>query len=149
MNMVRIGAAVAMAVGIGGPAEASEAAGKIVEEARADCAAFDSGVLSTTDRTVLSVDLTGDGRPDDLVDTSEFSCSSAASLYCGTGGCSLFAVVDETVTNFLVKDWKIVTWADEPILLLAVHGAECGGTNLRRCFKAVVWSEGAFRSLDE
>ncbi len=52
-----------------------------------------------------------------------------------------------TVRRFHAEGWRVITWDSLPILLLAVHGSECGGTNLRRCFRAVVWSEGAFRSI--
>ena len=131
------------------PASASEAASTIVDQARRDCKSFENGVLDTTEQTISLVDLTGDGRPEDIVDASQFSCSTAASLFCGTGGCLITVIVNATPFEFLAKGWKVIQWDNQPILLLAVHGSECGGTNLRRCYKAVVWSEDGFQSVGQ
>jgi len=131
------------------PAAASEAVGLVVDQAHQDCESFENGVLSMTEQTISLADLTGDGRSEEIVDASQFSCSTAASLFCGTGGCSITVIVNETAFDFLAKGWKIVQWGDQPILLLTVHGSECGGTNLRRCYRAVVWSEDGFRSVGE
>jgi hypothetical protein len=129
------------------PAIASDAANKVVDQARKDCKSFENGILKTTKQTITLTDLTGDGRPEEIVDASQFSCSTAASLFCGTGGCSITIIVNGKPFDFLAKGWKIVKWSDRPILLFAIHGSACGGTNLRRCYQAVVWSEGGFRSI--
>lgn len=130
-------------------AGASDTGDAIIQQARQDCQSFENGVLEITDNPISRVDLTGDGQPDELVDSRAFSCSSAASLFCGTGGCSLTAIVGGSTTEFQAKGWRIVDWDRQPILLLAVHGSECGGTNLRRCYNAMVWSESAFRSVGQ
>lgn len=130
-------------------AGASDAGDAIIQKARQECQSFENGVLEITDKAITRVDLTGDGEPDELVDSRAFSCSSAASLFCGTGGCSLTAIVGGSTTEFLAKGWRIVDWDGQPVLLLAVHGSECGGTNLRRCYNAMAWSEGAFRSVGQ
>ena len=128
------------------PSLASDAADQVVEQARQDCQAFENGVLETTDDAVTLVDLTADGQPNEIVDAAGFRCSTG-NLFCGTGGCSLTVLVDETPTEFLAKAWRVIEWGSLPILLLEVHGSACGGTNLRSCFEAVVWSEGGFRSV--
>jgi len=126
---------------------ASETVEGVIAQARADCRSFENGTLTVAENAIVQADLTGDGRPEEIVDSREFTCSSAASLFCGTGGCTVTVVAEGVARTFLAKAWRIVDWGSQPILLLAVHGSDCGGTNLRRCFEAVVWSEGGFRSL--
>jgi hypothetical protein len=121
-------------------------ADRVVESARADCRSLDNGSLKVGNQAVSAVDLTGDGRPEQLVDARGFTCSTSATLFCGTGGCAITIISGDTTTEFLAKAWKVVHWDDRPVLLLAVHGSECGGSNLRRCYRAVVWSEEGFRS---
>ncbi len=129
------------------PALAAETAERIIAQARADCRAFENGTLTLGENAVVQADLTGDGQPEEIVDSRAFTCSSAASLFCGTGGCTITVVADGTARAFLAKAWRTVDWDGQAILLLAVHGSDCGGTNLRRCYEAVVWSEDGFRSL--
>jgi hypothetical protein len=38
-------------------------------------------------------------------------------------------------------------WAEFKILLLDVHGSRCAANGVMRCFEALTWSEGAFRSV--
>ena len=134
------------------PALAEEPAGVegVIDEARARCAAFEGGTLTVTDTAIVATDLTGDGTRDAVVDGRGLRCSSAVSLFCGgTGGCEIALVAEGTVTPLLAKGWRVVDWAGDRIVLLQVHGSECGGTNLRRCYEALVWSEGAFRTVNE
>lgn len=149
--MIRFCLAILSAVLIlaGQPVLASDAGQRVIDQARADCRAFENGVLEGMEQAIAFADLTGDGKPEEIIDARRFSCSSAASLFCGTGGCSITVIVDERAVTFLAKDWKVITWSGQPILLLAIHGSDCGGTNLRRCFRALVWSEGDFRSVGE
>jgi heat shock protein HslJ len=129
-------------------ADARETVETVIERARADCHAFENGAFGMKDGTVTRSDLTGDGAPEAIVDAHGFTCSTAAALYCGTGGCPVTVVVDGSATAFLAKGWTIVQWGQDRILLMQVHGSRCGGTNLRRCFEAAVWSDGGFRSVD-
>ena len=128
------------------PATAQVTADTVLGEADAQCRAFENGVFSTTGDVLARIDLSGDGKPDTLVDGHGYRCSSG-NLYCGTGGCPLTLVVDGTRTDLMAKNWRVVDWGTQSVLLLRVHGVGCGGTNLRTCFEALVWSEGAFRSV--
>ena len=107
---------------------------------------IEDGIFEPRD-AVQPVDLTGDGVPETVVDESRFSCSSAASMYCGTGGCMVRAIVGDQTFSWLAKGWKVVDWAGDRILLMQIHGANCGGTNLRRCYEAVVWTDDHFASV--
>jgi hypothetical protein len=130
-------------------AAAETAEQKVMDEARKDCSSFENGVLATTRKAIPRIDLTGDGIPDTIIDSHEFRCSTSASMYCGTGGCSLWVIVGDTSYPYMAKGWKIVEWANSKILLLEVHGSECGGTNLRKCIRAEVWSDGGFYSVGD
>ncbi len=136
---------IGMAVATMAAAETAEQ--KVMEQARKDCSSFENGVLTTTRKAIPRIDLTGDGVPDTIIDAHEFRCSTAASMYCGTGGCSLWVIVGDKSYAYLAKGWKVVEWANLKVLLLEVHGSECGGTNLRKCVRAEVWSEGGFYSV--
>ncbi|WP_299749552.1 hypothetical protein [uncultured Tateyamaria sp.] len=125
----------------------AETVSDVLEGVRTDCASIENGQLTVQDGAVRQVDLTGDGVPDDIVELRLLSCSTAASLFCGTGGCGIAVIVDQRRFDFLVKAWEIVPFGQDIVLLFNVHGAECGGSNLRRCYEAKVWSEGDFRSV--
>ncbi|MXU64125.1 hypothetical protein [Oceanomicrobium pacificus] len=136
-----------LAIALG--ATAAQADGHIADilgEAEAACTSFENGTFDAGD-AVTMVDLDGDGTEDTIVDESRFACSSAASLYCGTGGCMVHALVGGTEGKWLAKGWKVVEWGEDRILLFAIHGANCGGTNLRRCYEAVVWNGEAFSTV--
>ena len=129
-----------------GSAMADVTADAVIDEADQQCQSFEQGVFHTTDDVLTRIDLSRDGTPDALVDGHGFRCSSG-NLYCGTGGCPLTLLVDGTRTDLLAKAWRVVDWGNHSVLLLQVHGSGCGGTNLRTCIEALVWSEGAFRSV--
>lgn len=118
-----------------------------LEAGRANCAAFENGAFELETGAITEIDLDGDGAADTVVEEAKFRCSSAASLYCGTGGCMIHLAVGGQVYSRLAKGWKAVEWAGDVIILLALHGSECGGTNLRRCYEAITWSEGGFKSV--
>lgn len=120
---------------------------EILANGREACAFFDNGAFSLEDGAITEVDLDGDGAPDKVVMEAHFRCSTAASLYCGTGGCMTHLVVGDQIYTRLAKGWKAVDWAGDVIILLALHGSECGGTNLRRCYEAITWSEGGFKTV--
>lgn len=113
----------------------------ILSEAEADCAGFENGRFDAGD-AVTEADLDGDGMNDRLVDTARFTCTSAASLYCGSGGCSLIAVVGSESWDFQVEGWRLDEWNSIPILVLARDGGWCGASGAETCFEAIRWSQG-------
>lgn len=77
----------------------------ILEEASASCdGSFTAGPEAITQR-----DLNGDGIPDWVVDSGAFQCSTSATLYCGTQGCSVDTLIDGIRTSFTLHDWDTVT----------------------------------------
>ena len=133
-------AALGAALVFGVPAMADPVA-DILARAEADCTGFEDGVFEAGD-AIMEVDLTGDGTADRLVDESAFSCSSAASMYCGSGGCMLHAVWDGQVASFQAEGWRMIDWDGRPILLVARDGGWCGGAGAQLCYEAVTWSAG-------
>lgn len=110
-----------------------------IDEAREACSDFEGGTLSVGWGAVRRVDLDGDLRPDWALDESAFACSSAASLFCGTGGCRTHLLVGEALASFLNRGWEVVTFGRERVVLFDVHGSDCGGINPTPCVEAVVW----------
>lgn len=141
-------AGLALAAGMAG-AEGAAGAGvadALLAEARAACVAYRDGTFSPGN-AVFSIDLDGDGDPDSVIDERAFSCSSAASMYCGTGGCMLHAIIDARVWSFQAEGWRMIDWDGRPILLVARDGGWCGGVGAQVCFEAVVWSGGEMLSV--
>lgn len=127
-------------------AHASDAVNGILDEARAECKSFENGELAIDmDRAVTLVDVTGNGEADEVVDSTAFECSSAASLFCGTGGCGLNVIADGTAFNFLAKGWSVRSGEDAPELAVGVHWSECDYTSF--CFEKFVWTGAGFESL--
>lgn len=128
-------------------ANASDAAGVIMDQARADCSSFDDGVLETDpNNTITLVDLTGDGKPEEIVDGSKFSCPTALTLFCGTGGCAVTIIVNEKPFEFLSKGWKVENNVDgKPLFKSAVHWSQCNYKST--CWEAFKWDGTKFKSL--
>lgn len=119
---------------------------EILERAEADCSGFENGEFDAQD-AVSEVDLDGDGTLDRVVDEGRFACSSAASLYCGSGGCMLHTIVGEAVASFQATGWRVVTWDEMPILLIGRDGGWCGGAGAQVCFEAINWSMGQMMTV--
>lgn len=113
----------------------------ILARAAAECASFEDGVFDA-DAPITEVDLDRDGTLDRIVDESAFLCSSARTMYCGTGGCMLHTVVGAEVQSFQAEGWRLEEWSGHTILLIARDGGWCGGAGAQLCFEAVTWSGG-------
>ena len=110
-----------------------------IEEAREACAEFNNGEFVLQWGGVSRVDLDGDLRSDWVLDEFGFACSSAASLYCGTGGCMSHFLVGEALHSLFNQGWDLVTFGPHRVLLADVHGSQCGGINPTPCTTASIW----------
>ena len=110
-----------------------------VGAARQACADFENGKFDLEWGAVTRTDLDGDLYTDWVLDESGFSCSSAASLYCGTGGCTSHFLVGNTLTSLLNRGWTVATIGHRRVLLTHVHGSRCGGINPTPCVLAHAW----------
>ena len=113
----------------------------IVEGAKRECASLEDGEFNATEQAITLHDFTGDGRPEEIVDASQFSCSTSASLWGGSGGTYLWVIVDGKKHEFLAQKWQVVDVDGQKVLLLAVHSSECSDT-IGPCYRALVWSDG-------
>ena len=118
---------------------------QIVQQAKQECNSLDNGSFHSTEKTITLHDITGDGRPEEFVDASQFSCSTAASLWSGSGGTFLWVIVDGKPFEFLAHKWRVVDFDGHQVLLLAVHSSQCSD-DIGPCYRALVWQEG-FRSI--
>lgn len=119
-----------------------------VEAAAAACASFEGGEFHVAWGAVVRVDLDGDRYRDWVVNEEGFACSTAVSLFCGTGGCMSHFVVNGEVRTMLNQGWEIVDIGRHRVLLADVHGSRCGGINPTPCVTASIWDPetGAWRS---
>ena len=124
-----------------GPITATE----IVQREKKMCTDFNDGKFDSTEQTITLYDFTGDGRPETIVDASQFSCSTSLTMWGGTGGTLLWVVVDGKPYEFLAHGWKVVDMDGTNVLLLAVHPSQCSD-NVVPCYRAYVWSNGAFHT---
>ena len=118
---------------------------EIVQKAKSECASLEGGKFDATEQTITLHDITGDGRPEEIVDASQFSCSTSASMWGGSGGTFLWVIVDGKSHEFLANKWRVVDVDGQKVLLLAVHSSECSDT-VGPCYRALVWSDG-FRTI--
>ena len=114
---------------------------QIVQQAKQDCNGFDNGNFHSTEKTITLYDITGDGRPEEFVDTSQFSCSTAASLWGGSGGTYLWVIVEGKAYEFLAHKWRVVDIDEQQVLLLAVHSSQCSD-KIGPCYRAYTWQDG-------
>jgi hypothetical protein len=128
------------------PAAAFADADAILAAAAQDCAEMDNGVFAS-EGAVRQIDMTGDGTEDTIVDEGLFTCTTAASLYAGSGGSVIHIFANGTESSFLVQGYETVRWADRLIVLLAVDGSSCNTISADPCFEALTWVEDRFVSV--
>ncbi|WP_170579897.1 hypothetical protein [Ruegeria arenilitoris] len=103
------------------------------------CAEFNDGQFDIAWGAVERVDLDGDLQRDWVLNEAGFACSSAASLYCGTGGCMSHFLIEDHLFSLLNQGWDMVNTGPFRVLLADVHGSQCGGINPTPCVVASVW----------
>ena len=114
---------------------------EIIQKAKSECVELGDGKFNATEQAITLHDFTGDGRPEEIVDASQFSCSTAASMWGGSGGTYLWVIVYGKTYEFLAHKWRVVDVDGQKVLLLAVHSSECSDT-IGPCYRALVWDNG-------
>ncbi len=116
-----------------------------IDEARATCEVFEQGRFSMRPGALKTADLTGDGSADDwILDDAFFDCSSAVSLYCGSGGCTITFAVGGITFEALARAWAPADEEGRRVIFLNIHGSGCGGTNADPCFQKMMWTGAGF-----
>jgi predicted nucleic acid binding AN1-type Zn finger protein len=126
------------------PAYASDTANQIIETARKACT-LEKGTFKASSEAVRNSDLNADGKLDEIIDEGKFSCSTASTLYCGTGGCMLHLIVGSKDYKFLSQTWVLAELGSAKVVITAIHWSECNYKT--PCLKSVVWRDGKFRNL--
>jgi hypothetical protein len=125
----------------------SAPADDILAAAAAECAAFENGSFTAPPEAVVQIDLTGNGVADTVIDAALFQCSSAASLYGGSGGSMVTVVADGQLSTYLAQAWQVIDWSGVKVLLLFHNGTDCGGYGAQPCVEALVWGGERFMSV--
>ena len=120
----------------------------IIEEAKTDCNDFKNGKLQIPSIAIKTVDLNKDGKLDEIFNFGAVECSSAVSLWSGSGGSWWALIVDGKITRFLARDLEVIyPFGDYPVVILSVHGSFCGRAGVVDCVTSTVWSHGDFQTL--
>lgn len=147
--IVRAFAAALLAVGLAPPMpaiaseilELSELLQEKVDQAQQACSDFENGQFSLEWGAVTRVDLDGDLKVDWVLNETFFACSSAVSLYCGTGGCMSHFLIGDQLGSLLNQGWEMSDIGRHRVLLAEVHGTQCGGINPTPCVTASTWDK--------
>ncbi|WP_170482794.1 hypothetical protein [Ruegeria arenilitoris] len=110
-----------------------------VEAARQACSDFENGQFALELGAVHRIDLDGDIQRDWVLDEAGFACSTAVSLYCGTGGCMSHFLIEDRMFSLLNQGWDMANIGPFRVLLADVHGSQCDGINPTPCVVASVW----------
>ena len=110
-----------------------------IDEAVSVCAELDAGKFAMEDTAIQRVDLDGDGDEDWVLNESGFACSTAASMYGGTGGTMAHFLIDDSLASMLTQGWGMAKLGPHTVLLADVHGSQCDGINPTPCVTASVW----------
>lgn len=122
----------------------------IIADARAECRSVGGKSMSVSGEAVESVDLNGDGLQDYLVDYGQFGCNGAASLFCGTAGCRVEAVVATSPTQYRrvqldnLRGFEVVKVDNVTLLQVNLHGSACGKVGAYDCVKRWRYVAGRF-----
>lgn len=116
------------------------------ESARQACQQQGRGIWQS-DLALTRPDLNDDGAADWMLDPGEVPCSDGRNMFCGSGGCSLHFGSGSQVTERLAHGWGLIDMGNTRIILLFIHGGNCGGFGYTACAEAIVWSDGGFQSL--
>ena len=110
-----------------------------VEAAQQACSNFENGQFALELGAVHRVNLDGDIQQDWVLDEAGFACSTAVSIYCGTGGCMSHFLIKDHMFSLLNQGWNMANIGPFRVLLADMHGSQCDGINPTPCVVASVW----------
>ena len=145
----RLGAAIAsvfVALGVPAFAQDNPLVDVLLNDAKASCESCENGEFDPGE-AISTITLGREATRVILIDEGRFACSTAASMYCGSGGCMLHAVVGDYVASWQATGWRTVDWNGDTILLIGRDGGWCGGIGAEWCYEAVNWLNGRFMTV--
>lgn len=127
---------------------------KDLEHAQKECADADDGKVGVRPGFVRKLDLTGDGRPDYIVNFDELTCSTFESIFCGTGGCEHMIYVTTkagTLRNVFagrVRRYEVSKAPGAKTITFHLHGGYCGKAGVYDCVRRRRITEQPFEFKD-
>jgi hypothetical protein len=121
-----------------------------IEDARKQCVEVE-GKPGAGDAMVSVADLDGNGREDWVLDFGKLECDGAATLFCGTGGCTLQIYLWQGGSEWKlafddnVRAWKRIKVGGKPGLLFHLHGSACNRVGYYDCRQTFVFDKGTLR----
>jgi hypothetical protein len=101
---------------------------------------------------IVAADFNLDGVVDPVLDQSKVYCGDSLALWSGTGGSPVRIYVSdgeggwsEHTTGGFAGRVELI--AHVPVWLSLVHGTACDGYGALPCAQALIWGDGAFRSV--
>ena len=125
-----------------------------LNRARKECADADDGKVGVKPSFVRRLDLTGDGRPDYIVNFNGLTCSTFESVFCGTGGCEHIIYVTtksgelRQVFSGMVRGYKVSKGSGAKTITFHLHGGFCGEGGYYDCVKRKRITEAPFEFKD-
>jgi hypothetical protein len=114
---------------------------KALHYANEECSAQGGGAVTFAPDAVRSLDLTGDGRDDYIVDFHDTVCAERAVAFCGTGGCVIDILLTlpngriRSVFSDYVRSYEILAGEGARTIRFELHGGYCGGHGNPSCIK--------------
>ena len=117
---------------------------KALRYANEECKSQGGGEVTFAPDTVTTLDLTGDGRDDYIVDFHDTECTGREAVYCGTGGCTMEILVTvpggkvRSVFSDRVRTYEILpdqapNHGGPRTIRFLLHGSYCGGHGNPSC----------------
>lgn len=125
-------------------------AANIIADARAECRSVGGKSMTVSGDAVQVFDLNGDGLQDYLVDYGQFRCNGAESIFCGTAGCLVEAVMATSAKQFVrvpmdnLRGYEVVKADGVTLLQVNLHGSACGQVGAYDCVKRWRYMNGRF-----
>lgn len=117
-----------------------------VLEAFRQCRSYGRPSLERNFETIR--DYNNDGVPDYLLDYGAFRCGDTVSYFCGSGGCRMELYLSgpeghQKQFDRTVRQMQIIA-GNRPVLLLALHGGNCGQIGAYDCRQRLTWNGRSF-----
>ncbi|MFB9264571.1 hypothetical protein ACFFWD_15555 [Bradyrhizobium erythrophlei] len=120
---------------------------RALADAGKECKFQDGGNVTFAPDTVQTVDLTGDGRLDYIIQFGDAKCAAGTrAVFCGSGGCLINILVtlpdgrvrkvfDNYVRSFSIRPDPAEKATAPRSIAFELHGAYCGGHGTPSCHK--------------
>lgn len=147
--LVLLGAAILGSGTVASAQPAGIAAPPQVAAAKREIEGFCEGRTTYGPKFQTVADVSGDGRPDFILDYGEAQCSEGTNGFCGSAGCTLQVLVS-TPNGYVdgfnsnVRSWTLQEDKGKTFLALGLHGSACGKVGAASCHKRLAWNGKTF-----